>query len=265
VVKPLYFTSSLFDAETIALMEDIFVVANLTEVIIRTHVLVEHAMKLAIAQRLARPAVITSRDSKWSYAQMASLYAGLYDPPEEDERLIRGLNKLRNIAAHQLQVEESVVQVCLPWEGDIFSHPPTAVSHVRTVAMVLLFGRLRAIDSASRTDWLVESIPELSRLGDVAPDRVEQMHAIIRKLGPHATVEVLEWFVTAVAEALTPQQRDLLRGLCRRQRLVRREISQVPPAELDALCSIGVILVSGEEVTVNDSPFARGVVAAVSS
>lgn len=139
-----------FDHELLERVEDIFHGENLLQVILHAHLLIERAISLEIVKKLARPEIMEDgRYGHWSFRQKLALYVGLYNPPEDRERMLIGFNKLRNTIAHRFENEEECVANYLPWEGK--APRPDAHTHVVAVAIILFF-ELGIVKSVRRLD-----------------------------------------------------------------------------------------------------------------
>jgi hypothetical protein len=140
------------DPNMVDRVEAIFDGENIIELILHAHLLIERALTAKIAEKLARPAIL--QEFQWSFNQKISLYLGLYDPESEDEKILRGLNRIRNGIAHDFPDLEKLVRKNLPWDGYDGSEvqpPPAPIQHVRVAAMIILFN-LGAISGAYRAD-----------------------------------------------------------------------------------------------------------------
>jgi hypothetical protein len=145
-------TSTMFDDATTSLMEELFAGENLLQIVLHGHLLIERALTERVAKKFTRPEVISGPNARWTFSQLVSMYIGLYAPEEDHIRLFRGINKLRNMAAHELNFDGATVSKCLPWEGEQHPQPPDPITHVKVAVTVLLFFELRAIDSIHRLD-----------------------------------------------------------------------------------------------------------------
>jgi hypothetical protein len=139
-----------FDPALLQRVEEVFHGENLVQTILHAHLLIERAVTLRVAEKLARPEILEDgRYGRWSFHQRLALYVGLCSPPEDQERMLFGFNRLRNMIAHRFEDEALCVAECLPWEGQ--TEKPGALGHVWTVAGVLLF-ELGALKSVERLD-----------------------------------------------------------------------------------------------------------------
>jgi hypothetical protein len=124
-------------------VDQLFAGENTTETILHAHLLIERAITNKISDKLKRPKIL--EEVQWSFYQKYSLYVGLFDPPEDQARRLKGFNQLRNSIAHALEVDiEAAVKRCLPIEKerpeDEEVIPSNALAHVRLVAgMILMF------------------------------------------------------------------------------------------------------------------------------
>jgi hypothetical protein len=140
-----------FDPELLSRIDDVVHGDNLTQVILHSHLLIERAMTVRIAAKLARPDVLEEgRYGRWSFASKLSLYVALYAPEKDSEELLWGFNKLRNMIAHKFQDENACIEKCLPWPGE--SKPSDIRSLLRIALMHLLMFELGAIKRATRID-----------------------------------------------------------------------------------------------------------------
>src|SRR5215213_11007755 len=90
---------------------------NLIETILHAHLLIEHLLTTLVAKKLVKLEILN--ETQWSFHQKLSLYIGLYDPPQDRVRRIRGFNRLRNAIAHSAEeVAETAVVKYLPWERE---------------------------------------------------------------------------------------------------------------------------------------------------
>jgi hypothetical protein len=107
-----------FDQNLLAHVEEVFHGENLLQAVIYGHLLLERALNSLIAQRMKRPEVLEGKVfGRWTFLQKLGLYVALYDPSEEQQRLLLGFNQLRNAMAHGLESTDRVVRKYLPWKG----------------------------------------------------------------------------------------------------------------------------------------------------
>jgi hypothetical protein len=140
------------DPNMVDRVEAIFDGENIVEMILHAHLLIERALTAKIAEKMARPTVL--EEFNWSFSQKISLYVGLYGPTAENEKTLRGFNRLRNGIAHEFPDLEQLVRKNLPWDGwdgEKITAPPEPIQHVRVVAMIILF-ELGAVRAAYRAD-----------------------------------------------------------------------------------------------------------------
>src|SRR5258708_18520497 len=136
-----------FDSTLLPYVEEVFHSDNLLRAIVHGHLLLERAITTLIAQKMRRPNVLENRTfGRWSFHQKLGLYVGLYDPPEERQKMLLAFNKLRNAMAHSLGDDDTTVFECLPWGDE--SRPPNARTHVWAVTAILFFelGILQGIE-----------------------------------------------------------------------------------------------------------------------
>jgi hypothetical protein len=127
-----------FDQNLLAHVEQVFHSENLLQAVICGHLLLERALNSLIAQRMKRPEILEDKlFGRWSFLQKLGLYVALYDPSEEQRRLLLGFNRLRNAMAHGLEFKDRVVAEYLPWKGP--SPPHDARQHVWTATANLFF------------------------------------------------------------------------------------------------------------------------------
>jgi hypothetical protein len=153
-----YKLGDALDPALLGRVEKLFEGENLVEAILHAHLLVERALTSRIAEKLVRPEIL--KEAQWSFHQKASLYVGLYGPTKWHENWLRGLNRLRNAIAHNLEDDpEEAVRKYLPWEkereDDDLPPRPDPMSHVRGAAGILLMFVLGGIAGWSREprDW----------------------------------------------------------------------------------------------------------------
>ncbi|MEA3117751.1 MAG: hypothetical protein QOI13_1021 [Paraburkholderia sp.] len=157
---------SRFDPDLLERVEGVFHGENLVQMILHAHLLIERALTLEIASKLARPEILEDpKYGRWSFHRKLALYIGLCEPAEDRERMLFGFNKLRNMIAHGFRDESVCVETCLPWEGEQLSKPD-AIEHVWVVASILLF-ELGAIKAIQRLD--VEIPPSNQAIQRTAP------------------------------------------------------------------------------------------------
>lgn len=77
------------------------------------------------------------KHSRWSFQQKLSLYVGICDSREDQERMLFGFNRLRNMIAHRFENEDGCLAKCLPWDGEF--PRPDARAHVAVIASILFF------------------------------------------------------------------------------------------------------------------------------
>jgi hypothetical protein len=131
-----FFLKGQHDLDLFAHMNKAFGLQTITETVLKVHLLVERAIAAKIESKLVRPDILNQ--GQWSFSQKLSLYIGLFDPPEDQIKLLRGLNRLRNAIAHKLTDEAALVAEHLAWLGD--GERPEPILHIRAVSCLLLFG-----------------------------------------------------------------------------------------------------------------------------
>jgi hypothetical protein len=141
-----------FDQEILDRITDLFHGENLVQVILHAHLLIERGLTWRISQKLANPEIMEDgKYGRWSFQQKLAFYIGLYDPPEDRQEMLSGFNRLRNMIAHRFVDEAKCVSECLPWKAEQ-TPLPDPLSHVTTVAGLLLFFELGIIREARRLD-----------------------------------------------------------------------------------------------------------------
>lgn len=124
---------------------------SLVEVILYGHLLLEQALDLRIQACFKRPNAMQDGSARLSFAHKVTVYVGLYDPDEQEIRLLRAFNKLRNQVAHTFNDLEDATLQCLPnMPGD------TALDRVKIGFLWLTYFEFKTVGGVRRLD-LVES------------------------------------------------------------------------------------------------------------
>ncbi len=75
------------DPEVISRLKEAFDSESLVQIILHAHLLIERAITLRIADKLARPEILEDEKyGRWSFYQKIALYVGLMDPPKDREQ-----------------------------------------------------------------------------------------------------------------------------------------------------------------------------------
>jgi hypothetical protein len=121
---------------------------NLVEVALYGHLLLEQALEILIRARLKRPGVFEERQfPRLGFAQKIMIYAGLYDPSDDQISLLQAFNRLRNRMAHSFADLDESARRDLPGpDGD------TAIERVQRVFLWLAFFELGVIETVHRVD-----------------------------------------------------------------------------------------------------------------
>jgi hypothetical protein len=138
-----------------ARVEAVFAGENIIEMVLHAHLLIERALTKKISVQLRRPDIF-ERD-RWSFHQKLSLYIGLFNPPEDQEALLRAFNRLRNAIAHHLGDEAEAVRANLP---SLASGPPPQdpLALIRACAFFALLNldgviRIERLEEEARSMW----------------------------------------------------------------------------------------------------------------
>lgn len=117
---------------------------SLTEAVVHGHLLIEQALVEQIRRKLAHPEVLDDpRLARLGFAQMITLYAGLYDPEPMDVQRLQSFNRLRNQVAHTLTDPETLIIKSL---RTLVTSPTGAPREVFGSAFFyLFFGALRGV------------------------------------------------------------------------------------------------------------------------
>jgi hypothetical protein len=119
---------------------------SLTEAVLVTHLLLEQALTERIAAKFRKPEVLSG--SRLSFAQLLTMYAGLYDPEEEDLKRLAAFNHLRNKVAHTLEEPSDLIVQTLSKLASGISAAPTIL---RVTFFYLFCGELFGVQ---RVTWV---------------------------------------------------------------------------------------------------------------
>ncbi|MGN2638728.1 hypothetical protein ACTD5D_21660 [Nocardia takedensis] len=87
---------------------------SLAEAVLHAHLLLEQALTERIRQKLLRPEVLDGGSlARLGFAQLLTVYAGLYAPKLKDLQLLQAFNRLRNRIAHTLNDPERLIRESL--------------------------------------------------------------------------------------------------------------------------------------------------------
>jgi hypothetical protein len=124
---------------------------SLTEAVLHAHLLIEQALTERLRRKFAHPEVLDNGHlARLGFAQMLTVYAGLYDPKPEDLQRLRAFNRLRNRVAHALIDADELIT-----ENLRSLTPEPARSSADLLALhffFLFFGELVGIKGAHRHD-----------------------------------------------------------------------------------------------------------------
>jgi len=178
-----------FDQSLLTHVEEVFESENLLQAVIYGHLLLERAIDSMIGQKMKRPEVLDGKIyGRLSFHQKVGLYVALYDPTEEQQRLLVGFNRLRNEIAHKLEGVDQAVARCLPWNGS--SPPQDTRTHVWEITASLFFelGIVRSIERLGSTKRQSHQISEDElvkharvKIGAASDDRSKAFETELRK------------------------------------------------------------------------------------
>lgn len=124
-----------------------------TEIILHSHLLIEQALISRIQEKFVRPTALADpKLARLGFAQLLTVYIGLYDPEPNDTRRIQEFNRLRNQLAHTLSDPDELIAESLKRHNSIDRTGPSADElanpRLATYFFYLFFGELLGVRSA---------------------------------------------------------------------------------------------------------------------
>jgi hypothetical protein len=129
--------------------------SSFTEAVLIAHFLLEQALTQRIRLKFTKPDVLDQ--SRFGFAQLLTIYEGLYGPDPRTIEMLKAFNRLRNRTAHTLDDADSLIGQHLaqyaPPQGFSKSHRGT----LGAPFLHLFFGELGGVASA---EWEPEESSE---------------------------------------------------------------------------------------------------------